>query len=233
MKETKKKYTHNRFLEKIVVNAGIGKLKNQANFEEKVLPEIMKEIASITGQKPATRKAKKSIAGFNSREGDVIGLQVTLRRSRMDDFIKKLVTVIFPRVKDFRGLDMKNIDTHGNLNVGFHDQYVFPEINLDKLTRLLEEEYEFLPLPKYPAVMRDLSLEMREAAQVGDILNAIETAPAKDVRDVDLIDYYDSKRFTFRLVFQSDKRTLTDQEVNRELDSIIKVLKRKFRLQVR
>ena len=132
MKETKKKYTHNRFLEKIVVIAGIGKLKNQANFEEKVLPEIMKEIASITGQKPATRKAKKSIAGFNSREGDVIGLQVTLRRSRMDDFIKKLVTVIFPRVKDFRGLDMKNIATHGNLNVGFHDQYVFPEINIEK-----------------------------------------------------------------------------------------------------
>ena len=117
--------------------------------------------------------------------------------------------------------------------VFLHKDSAAAEIKLDKLTRLLEEEYEFLPLPKYPAVMRDLSLEMREAAQVGDILNAIETAPAKDVRDVDLIDYYDSKRFTFRLVFQSDKRTLTDVEVNKELDSIIKVLKRKFRLQVR
>ncbi|MBI3088801.1 MAG: phenylalanine--tRNA ligase subunit beta [Candidatus Colwellbacteria bacterium] len=116
--------------------------------------------------------------------------------------------------------------------VGFKD-FVAAEINLDKLIKLIEEEYEFLPLPKYPAVMRDLSLEMKEPVQVGDILNAIETAPAKDVRDVDLIDYYDPKRFTFRIIFQSDKKTLTDKGVNKEMASIVSVLKKKFRLQVR
>ena len=142
------------------------------------------------------------------------------------------VVDLFFRPKD-RGLVIESDNEVLGEIVFLHKDSAAAEINLDKLTRLLEEEYEFLPLPKYPAVMRDLSLEMREAVQVGDILNAIETAPAKDVRDVDLIDYYDSKRFTFRLVFQSDKRTLTDVEVNKELDSIIKVLKRKFRLQVR
>ena len=121
-----------RFLEKIVINAGIGKLKKQQNFEDKVLPEIEKEMAQLSGQKPARRKAKQSIAGFDIREGDIIGLQITLRKARMDDFIKKLVTVVFPRVKDFRGIDPKHIDHHGSLNVGFKDQYVFPEINLEK-----------------------------------------------------------------------------------------------------
>ncbi|MDO8557382.1 MAG: 50S ribosomal protein L5 [Candidatus Jorgensenbacteria bacterium] len=133
MKEiTKQQYTARRFLEKIVVNVGLGRLKGQANFEEKVLPEIAKEIAVISGQKPANRVAKKSIAGFGTREGDIIGLQVTIRRSRMDDFLKKLVAVVIPRVKDFRGLELSNVDTNGNLNIGFHDQYVFPEINMEK-----------------------------------------------------------------------------------------------------
>lgn len=118
-------------LDKIVVNIGLGKLRNQAQFEEKFLPEVIKEAALITGQKPALRKAKKSIAGFKTRTGDIIGLQTTLRGRKMLDFLMRLIYVVFPRVKDFRGIDLKNVDENGNLNIGFREQFVFPEINIE------------------------------------------------------------------------------------------------------
>lgn len=118
-------------LEKIVVSIGVGKLRNQTQFEEKILPEIMKELALITGQKPAVRQAKKSIAGFKTREGDIVGLQITLRGRRMNDFLNRLVHVVFPRVKDFKGINLKNIDGIGNLNVGFREQFVFPEVSAE------------------------------------------------------------------------------------------------------
>ncbi|MDI6821106.1 MAG: 50S ribosomal protein L5 [Patescibacteria group bacterium] len=124
-------HTQNK-LEKIVVNIGVGKLRNQSQFEEKILPEIISELAMITGQKPATRAAKKSIAGFKTRTGDIVGLQVTLRRRRMLDFLNRLVRIVLPRVKDFRGIDLKNVDEHGQLNIGFREQYVFPEIVIEK-----------------------------------------------------------------------------------------------------
>ncbi|MFA6407486.1 MAG: 50S ribosomal protein L5 [Candidatus Paceibacterota bacterium] len=117
---------------KIVVNAGVGKLRSMQQFDDKVLPEIQKEIATITGQKPAERKAKKSIATFKVREGEVVGLQVTLRKQRMHDFFTKVVHIVLPRVKDFRGLALSNVDHDGNLNFGFRDQLVFPEINPEK-----------------------------------------------------------------------------------------------------
>ena len=132
MKEKKQSYASKRFLEKIVVNAGIGRLRTQAHFEDKILPELEAELGVLTGQKAASRKAKKSIAGFNIREGEVVGLQITLRKARMDEFLKKLIAVVFPRVKDFRGIDPASIDERGNLNVGFKDQYVFPEVNVEK-----------------------------------------------------------------------------------------------------
>ncbi|MBI5732837.1 50S ribosomal protein L5 [Candidatus Jorgensenbacteria bacterium] len=122
-----KKYSINS-LEKIVVNVGVGKLRNLSQFEEKVLPEITREVSLITGQKPVSRTARQSIAGFKIRSGDVVGLQVTLRRKKKDDFLKKLVYVILPRVKDFRGVSLHNVDERGNLNIGFREQQVFPEI---------------------------------------------------------------------------------------------------------
>lgn len=116
-------------IEKVVVSIGVGKLRLQNQFEEKILPEIMKETTLLAGQKPTLRRAKKSIAGFKSRTGDIIGLQVTLRRRRLWDFLAKIIHIVLPRVKDFRGLDLKNIDSGGNLNIGFREQFVFPEIN--------------------------------------------------------------------------------------------------------
>ncbi len=130
--DKKSKKFNNQTLEKMVVNVGLGRLRNNPQFEEKILPEVMKEAALITGQKPALRKAKKSIAGFKTRTGDIIGLQVTLRGKRMANFLSRIVNIVFPRVKDFRGLDNKNIDGSGNLNVGFKEQFVFPEINTEQ-----------------------------------------------------------------------------------------------------
>lgn len=127
-----KKSISNHILEKIVVNIGVGKLRNLQQFDDKILPEIEKEVALITGQKPARRGAKQSIAGFKTREGDVVGLQITLRRKKMNDFLNKIIRIVLPRVKDFRGIDIKNVDTHGNLNIGLREQTVFPEIVLEK-----------------------------------------------------------------------------------------------------
>jgi len=116
-------------LEKIVVNSGIGRLSQLPNFEEKVLPELMKEFALITGQRPATRIARQSIAGFKIRAGQIVGLKADLRSKRMVDFFQKLVKVVLPRMRDFRGINLKSIDNRGNLNIGFREQMVFPEIS--------------------------------------------------------------------------------------------------------
>lgn len=107
------------------------------------------------------------------------------------------------------------------------------QFNAGRLMQLEEGEFEYRPLSKYPSVMRDLSLMLRDRVPVGDILSAIDAAKASHVRDVDLIDYYDPLHLTFRIVFQSDKRTLEDKEVNKEFDKIVSYLKRKFRLEVR
>lgn len=117
-----------RKIEKIVVNVGVGRMNQQANFSDKILPEVMKELAAITGQKPEPRPAKKAIAGFKSREGQTIGLRTTLHGKRAHDFLSRVVNITLPRVKDFRGLELKNVDGHGNLNFGLREHLVFPEI---------------------------------------------------------------------------------------------------------
>jgi len=119
--------SHN--IEKIVINVGIGKWSQQPNFEEKVLPELIKEIGLITGQKPAITKAKKSISGFKVREDQPVGLKVTLRHRRMTDFLERLIRIVLPRLRDFRGINPKSIDPRGNLTIGLREQTVFPEIN--------------------------------------------------------------------------------------------------------
>lgn len=118
------------FLEKIVVNAGIGRASTtQPNFEDKILTQINGDLAAISGQKPQVRRSKKSIAGFKMREGQIVGLRVTLRGQKMVDFFERLNRLVLPRVRDFAGLSSSNIDDNGILNMGFKEQYVFPEIN--------------------------------------------------------------------------------------------------------
>jgi large subunit ribosomal protein L5 len=118
-------------LEKVVVNAGIGKLSQSAGFSDKILPELEAEFASFTGQKPVLKTAKKSIAGFKIRAGNVVGIMVTLRVARMIGFINKLVNIALPRVRDFRGIPLKNVDKNGNLTIGIKEHIIFPEVSAE------------------------------------------------------------------------------------------------------
>ncbi|MCX6746362.1 MAG: 50S ribosomal protein L5 [Candidatus Parcubacteria bacterium] len=119
-------------IEKVVLNVGLGKSLKDANFLDNVESTLMR----ITGQKPIKTKAKKSISNFKIRKGMVIGLKVTLRGQRMYDFLEKLVNVVLPRVRDFRGLTAKAIDQGGNLNIGIKEHLAFPEIKADEIEKL-------------------------------------------------------------------------------------------------
>lgn len=116
-------------LAKISVNVGTGSRRSVQNFDEIVL----RDLALITGQKPAERKAKKAIAGFKLRAGETVGYTVTLRSKRMEDFFERLVAVALPRIRDFRGLPIAGFDGHGNYSFGIREHMVFPEINQDNV----------------------------------------------------------------------------------------------------
>lgn len=120
-------------LEKIVVNAGVG----EAIQNIKILDKAIAELTIITGQKPAVRRARKSIASFRLREGMPIGAMVTLRGIRMYEFFDRIVSVVIPRIKDFRGLSSKSFDGRGNYTFALKDQLVFPEIDYNKVDRNL------------------------------------------------------------------------------------------------
>lgn len=115
-------------IEKVVINTGFGRLSSQPNFSDKVLPALTQDFAAITGQKPMARPAKKSISAFKLRQGTPIGLKATLRGKRMTQFLEKVIKVVLPRVRDFHGLTLKNVDTHGNFTFGVKDHLVFPEV---------------------------------------------------------------------------------------------------------
>jgi large subunit ribosomal protein L5 len=138
-----------KFLEKIVINVGIGRLSQKPQFKDKVLPEVMEQLAKIAGQRGAVRRSKKSISNFKTRAGDPVGIQITLRGKKMEDFFEKLIHIAFPRVKDFRGIDEKSIDEMGNLNIGFREQYVFPEINIDRSNVSFGMQVTVVPLDKH------------------------------------------------------------------------------------
>jgi large subunit ribosomal protein L5 len=112
----------------IIVNSGVGKQRDDKVFIE----AVKKDLARITGQKAQERTAKKAVAGFNVRQGNLVGLRVTLRGQRMKDFLDKFVRVTMPRIRDFRGLLTKSLDRDGNLNVGLQEQLAFPEIDAEK-----------------------------------------------------------------------------------------------------
>ncbi|HXW90942.1 MAG TPA: 50S ribosomal protein L5 [Terriglobales bacterium] len=119
-------------LDKIVVNLGVGEATQNA----KVLDPAAQELAQITGQKPIITRAKKSIAAFKVRAGQPIGAMVTLRGDRMYEFFDRLVNVVLPRVRDFRGVSTKSFDGRGNYTLGLHDQLIFPEIDYAKVDKM-------------------------------------------------------------------------------------------------
>jgi large subunit ribosomal protein L5 len=119
-------------LDKIVLNMGIGEAVN----DSKKVQAAIKDLTAIAGQKPATTRARKSIAGFKLRENMVIGAKVTLRKDRMYEFLDRLITIALPRVKDFRGLNGKSFDGRGNYAMGLREHIVFPEINYDQIDQM-------------------------------------------------------------------------------------------------
>jgi len=131
-------------LEKIVINMGVG----QAVQDPKILEEAVKDLETITGQKPSIRTAKKSISNFKLREGMKIGAKVTLRRERMYEFLDRLITIALPRVRDFRGVPDKSFDGRGNYTLGIKEQIIFPEINVDKVNKILGMDITFVTTAK-------------------------------------------------------------------------------------
>jgi large subunit ribosomal protein L5 len=117
-------------LEKIVVNMGVGKALQDKNR----MQQSADQLAQITGQRPQITKAKKSVSGFRLREGNEIGCRVTLRGQRMYEFLDRLISIALPRIRDFRGVNPKSFDGHGNYSLGLSEQMVFPEIDPDKVT---------------------------------------------------------------------------------------------------
>ncbi len=117
-------------LEKIVINIGLGRAKD----EKKIMEVATNTLRKITGQQPIETAAKNSIAGFKLREGNKIGLKVTLRGERMYEFTDRLITVVLPRLRDFHGVSAKAFDRQGNYSIGFIDQSVFPELSFEETT---------------------------------------------------------------------------------------------------
>lgn len=119
-------------VEKITLNMGVG----EALTDKKLLDNAVADLTAISGQKPLITKARKSVAGFKIREGYPIGCKVTLRGERMWEFFERLIYIAVPRVRDFRGLNGKSFDGHGNYSMGVREQIIFPEIDYDKVDRI-------------------------------------------------------------------------------------------------
>lgn len=119
-------------LEKVIVNVGLGKAKD----DKKILEVATNTLRKITGQQPVETLAKNSIAGFKLREGNKIGLKVTLRGDRMYEFTDRVITVVLPRLRDFHGVKKKAFDNQGNYSIGFTDQSVFPELSFEETTNV-------------------------------------------------------------------------------------------------
>ena len=114
---------------KVVINVGVGRLSK----DDKALERIAGDVATLAGQKPILRPAKKSIASFKIREGAPVGISVTLRGKRMYDFTDRFVNIALPRSRDFRGISVQNIDKNGNLNVGIKESSIFPELSYENV----------------------------------------------------------------------------------------------------
>ena len=117
---------------KVVINVGAGEAVTNKN----VIEKVQEQITLIAGQKAVITKAKKSVSAFKIRMGQAIGVKVTLRGDQMYHFIQKLVTIVIPRLRDFRGIADSTVDQHGNLNLGFTEQTIFPEIEFDKIDKM-------------------------------------------------------------------------------------------------
>jgi len=143
-------------LEKIAVNMGVG----VATQDPKILDVAVKELEAITGQKVAVTKSKKAISNFKLRENLPIGCRVTLRRDKMYEFLDRLISVALPRVRDFKGVPDKSFDGHGNYTLGIKEQIIFPEIDVDKITRVSGMDITFVTTARTDAEAYELLKEL-------------------------------------------------------------------------
>lgn len=152
-------------LEKVVINMGVGDAKDDA----KLVDAAAADLATIAGQKPAVRRAKKSIANFKIREGMPIGCMVTLRGDRMWEFVHRLIHTALPRIRDFQGIPDKSFDGRGNYSLGLREQVIFPEINVDKVVKTRGMDITFVTSAQTDeeakALLRELGLPLRKPQQ--------------------------------------------------------------------
>ncbi len=127
-------------LSKVVINVGCGADKDNT----KVIEAIMNDLSAITGQRPVVCRSKKSVANFKLRDGQIIGVKVTLRGERMYEFVDRLFNVAFPRVRDFRGINGNSFDGRGNYSTGIKEQLIFPEIEYDKIDKVRGMDINFI-----------------------------------------------------------------------------------------
>ncbi|MDD3654310.1 MAG: 50S ribosomal protein L5 [Desulfotomaculaceae bacterium] len=139
-------------LEKVVINMGVG----EAIQNSKAIDSAVNDLMIISGQKPVTTKAKKSIAAFKLREGMTIGAKVTLRGARMYEFVDKLFNIALPRVRDFRGISPKSFDGRGNYSMGIREQLIFPEIEYDKIDKIRGMDVVFVTTARTDEEAREL-----------------------------------------------------------------------------
>lgn len=143
-------------IEKIVLNIGVG----EAIQNPKALDGALSDLTIISGQKPVITKAKKSIAGFKLREGMSIGCKVTLRGARMYEFLDKLINIVLPRVRDFRGISPQAFDGRGNYSLGIKEQTIFPEIEFDKIDKIRGLEVNIITTAKTDEEAREMLKSM-------------------------------------------------------------------------
>ena len=143
-------------LEKIVINMGLGDCKDNA----KALEVAVGELATISGQKPLVTKSKKSIANFKVRAGMNVGAKVTLRSDRMYEFADKLISIVLPRMRDFRGVSAKAFDGRGNYSLGVREQLIFPEIEYDKVEKIRGMEMIFVTTAKTDEEAKELLAQL-------------------------------------------------------------------------
>ena len=139
-------------LDKIVINVGCGEAKD----DQKKIDAIMGDLAQITGQKPVVCRAKKAIANFKLREGNIIGVKVTLRNDTMYEFLDRFFNVALPRVRDFRGINPNSFDGRGNYSVGIKEQLIFPEIEYEKIDAIRGMDINFVTTAKTDEEAKEL-----------------------------------------------------------------------------
>jgi len=163
----------------VVVNVGVGKHRDNAPFIE----AVKHDVAAITGQKAQERLARKAVAGFNIRQGNLVGLRVTLRGKRMEDFVKRFVHVTLPRVRDFRGLPLTALDGHGNLNVGLREQLSFAEVHPEKTDAIFGLQVTFVTTARDntegEALFRVLGFPLTQEVDAGEPVPSMTRSSTK------------------------------------------------------